>query len=66
MIMMFTSILTTKFQSAKDRVFNSEPKEQELERRRHDEEVKRRYTPATQLCVAGVDRLEAEFVSVAR
>ncbi|HJQ27020.1 MAG TPA: hypothetical protein VKA60_24240, partial [Blastocatellia bacterium] len=37
----------------------------QFERRRHDEEVKRRYTPATQPCAAGVDRLEAEFASVA-
>jgi hypothetical protein len=34
-------------------------------RRRHDEEVKRRYTPATQPCAAGVDRLEAELPIVA-
>ena len=33
--------------------------------RRHDEEMKRRYTPATQLCVAGVDRLETEQLIVA-
>jgi hypothetical protein len=37
-----------------------------LQRRRHDEEVKRRYTPATQPCAAGVDRLEVDHSIVAR
>lgn len=35
------------------------------EMRRYDEEVKRRYTLATQLCAAGVDRLEADGELVA-